>query len=259
MQPSLGIIARDDIPAHLEPKAMLVLLCLAQRVGEVVSKDDILHYVWPDTFVTEHVLTHAIWQLRQAFQDHEVIETVPRQGYRLRAAEQGETASTREVVSVAEVAFARTQQAHRRRHARSLVASIQSAYAVVGALLMASFGETAARALKEPSFFVHQSRVFLAGAAWLTAVYCWVTITAVAMWFDRWRIYGRFDRWFSVFCSLNIVCGMFLLGATADWLYFRSGSVWPIVIALLLLPFILCGPFFQRRLIRRYHLGRAPA
>lgn len=259
VQPSLGIVAHDSVPTHLEPKAMLVLVCLAQHVGEVVSKDEIIHDVWPETFVTEHVLTHAIWQLRHAFHDRDVIETVPRQGYRLRPTEQSETATTNEVVSVAEVAFARTQQAKRRHRARSLVASIQSAYAVVGALLMASFGEAAAKALREPSFFVHHSRVFLAGAAWLTAIYCSVTITAVAMWFDRWRVYGRFDRWFSAFCPLNILCGMFLLGATADWLYFQSGSVWPIVIALLLVPFLLCGPFFQRRLIRRYHLGRAPA
>ena len=237
---------------------MLVLVCLAQHAGEVVSKDEILRSVWPETFVSEHVLTHAVWQLRHAFHDRDLIETIPRQGYRLRRPE-GESTTTGELVSVAEVAFARTQQARRRRRGRWLVASIQSAYALVGALLMASFGEATARASKEPALFAEHSPIFLGAAACLAAIYCSVTITAVAMWFDRWRVYGRFDRWFSVFCPLNIICGVFLLGAAADWLYFRSGSVWPVVAALLLLPFVICGSFFQRRLIRRHRLGRAPA
>ncbi|HEX8925859.1 MAG TPA: winged helix-turn-helix domain-containing protein [Terriglobales bacterium] len=83
VQPRLGIVSRNGERHHLEPKAMQVLVCLATHDGEVVLKDELIAAVWPDTFVSEHVLTHAISQLRQAFGSGDIIETVPRRGYRL--------------------------------------------------------------------------------------------------------------------------------------------------------------------------------
>ncbi len=66
---------------------MQVLLCLAQQNGKVTSKERLMRSVWPDTFVTDQVLTHAIWQLRQAFggspKEGDFIQTIPRGGYRL--------------------------------------------------------------------------------------------------------------------------------------------------------------------------------
>ena len=68
---------------------MQVLVCLAEQQGEVVSKEQLIHTVWADTFVTDHVLTHSISELRRAFEDDakqpRVIETVPKGGYRLIA------------------------------------------------------------------------------------------------------------------------------------------------------------------------------
>ena len=86
VQPSLGAVSRDGASHHLEPKIMEVLLRLAATPGAVVSKDELLRAVWPDTFVTEHVLTQAIWQLRHAFGAADMIETIPRRGYRISAA-----------------------------------------------------------------------------------------------------------------------------------------------------------------------------
>ncbi|MDT8067409.1 MAG: winged helix-turn-helix domain-containing protein [Terriglobia bacterium] len=83
IQPSLGLLSRGDNHFHLEPKTMLVLVCLARHAGTTVSKQQLLQEVWPETFITEHVLTHAIWQLRHIFRDEQVIQTVPRRGYRL--------------------------------------------------------------------------------------------------------------------------------------------------------------------------------
>ncbi|MDT8067667.1 MAG: winged helix-turn-helix domain-containing protein [Terriglobia bacterium] len=85
VQPSLGVLTRRPSSTHLEPKTMQVLVCLAAHSGAVVSKDELLSAVWPNTFVTEHVLTQAIWQLRQAFNGTEIIQTIPRRGYRLIA------------------------------------------------------------------------------------------------------------------------------------------------------------------------------
>ncbi len=84
VQPSAGMISRAGNSHHLEPKTMGVLACLATHGGAVVSKDELLRSVWSDAFVTEHVLTHVIWQLRQVLGDG-LIKTIPRRGYRLDA------------------------------------------------------------------------------------------------------------------------------------------------------------------------------
>src|SRR4029077_8286278 len=89
VSPKLNRIERDGRKLHLEPKAMQVLVCLAEQQGEVVSKEQLIHTVWADTFVTDYVLTHSISELRRAFEDDakqpRVIETVPKGGYRLMA------------------------------------------------------------------------------------------------------------------------------------------------------------------------------
>lgn len=90
VQPTVGVISRDDSITHLEPKVMQVLVCLSEHAGEVVSKQALMTAVWADTFVTDQVLTHAIWQLRQVMGNggsrSEIIETIPKKGYRLVSA-----------------------------------------------------------------------------------------------------------------------------------------------------------------------------
>ena len=83
VQPRLGVASRNGQTQHLEPKTMQVLSCLAAHAGEVVLKDELIASVWRATYVSEHVLTHAIWQLRHIFGECEFIQTIPRRGYRL--------------------------------------------------------------------------------------------------------------------------------------------------------------------------------
>ncbi|MCU1270874.1 MAG: hypothetical protein JWN74_2168 [Acidobacteriaceae bacterium] len=87
VQPSLDAITRNGATIHIEPKVMEVLVCLAQRPGELLSKETLLHTVWPDTFVTDDVLTRCISELRRVFEDDarepRVIQTIPKRGYRL--------------------------------------------------------------------------------------------------------------------------------------------------------------------------------
>jgi len=68
---------------------MAVLVCLAQHAGAPLSKDELLSEVWPDTFVSEDVLKRCISELRRALEDDarepQVIETIPKRGYRLIA------------------------------------------------------------------------------------------------------------------------------------------------------------------------------
>lgn len=87
VQPDLNDIACDSRTVHLEPKVMQVLVALAACPGQVLSKEEILRDVWADAFVTDEVLTNAIWELRKALGDNArtplFIQTIPRRGYRL--------------------------------------------------------------------------------------------------------------------------------------------------------------------------------
>lgn len=89
VQPDLGTLTRGEEQFQLEPKVIGVLVYLARHPGDVLPKEKIIRAVWPDTFVTDEVLTNAISELRKAFGDDAknptIIQTLPRRGYRLIA------------------------------------------------------------------------------------------------------------------------------------------------------------------------------
>lgn len=74
----------------LPPKAIDVLCVLTGTPGEVISKSNLLDAVWSGSFVEESNLTHQIYELRKAFKengcDEELIQTIPRRGYRFTGA-----------------------------------------------------------------------------------------------------------------------------------------------------------------------------
>lgn len=71
------------------PKAFSILLALLERPGEVVTKQELLQKIWPDTFVTEANLTQNVSSLRKALgesaNERRYIVTVPGRGYSLGA------------------------------------------------------------------------------------------------------------------------------------------------------------------------------
>ncbi len=81
------ILLRAGEPVPLTPKTFQILLVLVRHSKEVVTKDDLMQTVWPDTFVEEANLSRNIFMLRKALgdspQDHQYILTVPGRGYRL--------------------------------------------------------------------------------------------------------------------------------------------------------------------------------
>jgi TolB-like protein/DNA-binding winged helix-turn-helix (wHTH) protein/Tfp pilus assembly protein PilF len=93
IQPQLRTIAANGQAIQVEPKAMQVLVYLAEHADQVVSKERLISAVWADTFVTDDVLTRCISELRKAFdddaKDSKIIGTIPRSGYRLLAPVQG--------------------------------------------------------------------------------------------------------------------------------------------------------------------------
>jgi DNA-binding winged helix-turn-helix (wHTH) protein/Tol biopolymer transport system component len=68
-------------------KPFEVLLYLIERVGRVVSKEELMEAIWPHAFVEEANLTQSIFLLRKALQDKAAasryIITVPGRGYQL--------------------------------------------------------------------------------------------------------------------------------------------------------------------------------
>jgi DNA-binding winged helix-turn-helix (wHTH) protein/TolB-like protein/tetratricopeptide (TPR) repeat protein len=105
IRPQLNTVQGASGAVRLEHKFMQVLVCLAGRPGEVISKDELIRTVWADTFVTDDVLTRAVSELRRILRDDakqpHIIETVSRNGYRLIAPVQriqdGSLAAGREV------------------------------------------------------------------------------------------------------------------------------------------------------------------
>jgi predicted ATPase/DNA-binding winged helix-turn-helix (wHTH) protein len=82
-------LLRDGEPVDLAPRPWSVLVHLASRAGELVSKDELLDAVWGHRHVTDAALKVAINGLRQRLGDDAAapscIATVPRRGYRFVA------------------------------------------------------------------------------------------------------------------------------------------------------------------------------
>lgn len=80
-------LLRSGEPVSLTPKTFQILLVLVRRNKELVTKDELMKAVWPDTFVEEANLSRNIFMLRKALgespEDHRYVLTVPGRGYRL--------------------------------------------------------------------------------------------------------------------------------------------------------------------------------
>src|SRR5262249_39992859 len=77
---------RGSQEIKLRPKAFAMLSYLLEWPGRLVTKEQLLAAVWPETFVSDAVLKVTIAQLREAFDDDpkspSFIETAHRRGYR---------------------------------------------------------------------------------------------------------------------------------------------------------------------------------
>jgi DNA-binding winged helix-turn-helix (wHTH) protein/pimeloyl-ACP methyl ester carboxylesterase len=94
----------DVIP--LRPKVFETLRVLVENAGRLVTKQELLDALWPTTAVEENNLNHNVSILRRALEERatgqQLIETVPRVGYRFAAAV--EVAEPRPEASVASAA-----------------------------------------------------------------------------------------------------------------------------------------------------------
>ena len=86
VDPEKELLLRGDETVPLMPKTFQILLVLVRRKREVVTKDELMKSVWPDTFVEEANLSRNIFLLRKALgesaESRQYIITVPGRGYR---------------------------------------------------------------------------------------------------------------------------------------------------------------------------------
>ena len=84
--PRKRVLWRGSELVRLPPKAADILLALLEQHGDLVSKEELLRRVWPETFVEEANLSVNVSALRKTLGDQDDgqpwIETVPRRGYR---------------------------------------------------------------------------------------------------------------------------------------------------------------------------------
>ena len=89
VRPALGQLERGDLAVSVEARSLQVLACLARHAPNIVSKQRLIREVWGPSFVSDEVLSHAIWELRKVFGDEarqpRFIQTIARKGYRLLA------------------------------------------------------------------------------------------------------------------------------------------------------------------------------
>jgi DNA-binding winged helix-turn-helix (wHTH) protein/TolB-like protein len=76
-------------PISLAPKSFEILVALIESNGRLLTKDELMKKIWPDSFVEEANLTVNVSTLRRALGDtaehQQYIETVPKLGYRFIA------------------------------------------------------------------------------------------------------------------------------------------------------------------------------
>lgn len=72
-----------SVERRLSPRAARLLKVLADAEGEVVHRQILLDTIWPDVTVTDESLTQAVSELRRAFGERDMIETIAKTGYRL--------------------------------------------------------------------------------------------------------------------------------------------------------------------------------
>src|SRR5262249_9046407 len=161
MDPDRGLLFRGGEQIALTAKAFETLLILVRNAEQVVSKDELMRALWPDTFVEEANLTQHISMVRKALgespQDHRYIVTLPRQGYRF--AERVRPVAPDETIPVAQTGFG---SALAGETARPVASKPDVARALLAVALLIGFVAAAYFVRTRPKAVPAQGRVMLA-------------------------------------------------------------------------------------------------
>src|SRR5215208_4802685 len=82
LDPANARLTRGRLAVPLKPKAFDVLAHLVRRAGRLVTQEELIGAVWPDTIVGDSSLKSCVRQIRRALGDRvrnpQFVETVPR-------------------------------------------------------------------------------------------------------------------------------------------------------------------------------------
>ncbi|MBZ5600810.1 MAG: AAA family ATPase [Acidobacteriia bacterium] len=102
LDPANQCLWRGDSRISMPPKVFDVLRFLVENAGRLVTQQELLEAVWPETFVQPEILRKYILEIRKALgdpPDHPVfIETLPKRGYRFIAPVNNEVAAAEPAV-----------------------------------------------------------------------------------------------------------------------------------------------------------------
>ena len=78
-----GCLFSNDAEVKLRPKTFEALRYVVENAGRLVSKDELVRAVWPDSFVADNSLAQCFLEIRKALgdDDQRIIKTVSRRGY----------------------------------------------------------------------------------------------------------------------------------------------------------------------------------
>src|SRR5688572_4784057 len=92
VSPLTGEVSGPGGVAHLDPKVMTVLVLMAEHPGQVMLREKLVSSLWGNVVVTDDALTRCFYELRRHLvkaggeeRYRDLIETLPKRGYRLKA------------------------------------------------------------------------------------------------------------------------------------------------------------------------------
>jgi len=89
LDPENHILSRGEARLQITPKAFDVLCFLVEKAGSLVTQDELLEALWPNTYINPEVLRKYILEIRRVLGDQPgkpvFIETVTKRGYRFIA------------------------------------------------------------------------------------------------------------------------------------------------------------------------------
>jgi DNA-binding winged helix-turn-helix (wHTH) protein/TolB-like protein/Tfp pilus assembly protein PilF len=110
LDPEKRVLWCESRPVNLALNEFELICVLTENSGEVVTKAELLDLLWADAFVEESNLSRHVYVLRKMFKSFgvdDLIETVPRRGYRF-AGEVHQPPSTNEEFTIERHAVSRT-------------------------------------------------------------------------------------------------------------------------------------------------------
>ncbi|PWU09604.1 MAG: hypothetical protein C5B51_05945, partial [Terriglobia bacterium] len=83
LEPGRAALYRNGCEVKLRPKVYDALQYFLENRGRLITKEELIQALWPDTFVTDDSIVQCMVELRRALNDRsqEIVQTVPRRGY----------------------------------------------------------------------------------------------------------------------------------------------------------------------------------